>query len=174
MDVARIADNLQEQCSAFLLRAVLDKYKTEEAPSPQEAWRLDSARAAQFRAEQLLSSRADGGMDKAAFMHEWDMSLPRGVPADPKHVAALALERDGIDGAPGAFLAYYPASRLPDDPAQCFQALFAVRAHWKLVDMAPFIQHLLGPAVKQATLLRRFTRSARLSVDSEDRVLTAR
>ena len=45
---------------------------------------------------------------------------------------------------------------------------------WRLQDMDPYLEHLLGPNVRKADLLKRFTRSVKVSLTSEERVLVAR
>mmetsp|Transcript_22156 Transcript_22156/g.41557 ORF Transcript_22156/g.41557 Transcript_22156/m.41557 type:complete len:115 (-) Transcript_22156:224-568(-) len=108
-----------------------------------------------------------GRIPQVEFISAWRQRLPSGIEPNAKHLEGIILIDDN-------HAELFPARNLPSTPKDCFAVLFGKKQRWSLQDLAPYIEHLLGPGTLKADLLRKFTRSVRVSLDSEDRVLVAR
>ncbi len=141
-------------------------------------WRLDARRAACFSAERLLLARPGEPVLEADFMRDWRHALPPCAQPRPEHFAGRPWSvRSRCPASPSRAArssTYFSAKGLPAEPGACFARLFAFLDHWRLQDMDPYLEHLLGPNVRKADLLKRFMRLVDFSLNSEERVLVAR
>jgi len=151
-----------EVCLDAVLHAFSEKSDEDE---DNDKRKLKFEKVARFKAREILENESP--VNKEDFLREWSISMPKEVPTNPAFLRGLAIEIGGV-------LHYFPAERLSQHAADSFAALFNFRSHWRLHEIDPYIQHLLGPTTKKTDLFRKFTRSVRLSLHSEERVLTAR
>jgi len=151
-----------------LVRSILKKYGTRCAGL---IWELDSRKLSRAHAERMLLKHPNQEMVKSEFESSWRDGLPNGLQVEDRFLAGLVLEeiKAGI-----TFIIHFPANALPRDARSCFQVLFYTRKMWRLKDLEPFIDHLIEPSISKADLLRKYTRSSRVSLTSEERVLSAR
>mmetsp|Transcript_14076 Transcript_14076/g.24971 ORF Transcript_14076/g.24971 Transcript_14076/m.24971 type:complete len:138 (+) Transcript_14076:227-640(+) len=132
-------------------------------------WQLEPEKIGRFRAETILQRSPRQELQK--FMLNWQSSLPSGVKPDFVSLKGIAIE---INLEKHSVVQYLAANQLPINPKQCFMHLFSLKPHWRLPELEVYIQHLLGPGTNKASLLKKYTRSCRLSMTSEERVLTGR
>ena len=69
----------------------------------------------------------------------------------------------------------FPSENLPEsDPKQAFEAIFAIKKHWKVQEIEPYIERLVGPDQTKADLLKKFTRTCRSLDNPSEKVLCAK
>lgn len=175
IQVQTVMKQLAHRFGDLIILQVLNKYRAQGSPqltAETKEFALNKLKTARFCAEQILR-RANDAVAVNDFERSWELALPNNVPTDPRALAGVAISFEEGSGGRKVYR-YFPASRLSMDAKVCFAELFATRKQWKLVELEPYISHLIGPNTKKADLLRRFTRSVRVSLSSDERVLTAR
>lgn len=99
---------------------------------------IPPTQAHQIFRQGLASGRPQGGVwERAAFLLEWEASLPSTHRPDAAWLRGVALEEKagGEDR-----VRYLPADAMPLDPVERLRRLFDARKKWALEDMAPYLR----------------------------------
>ncbi len=79
--------------------------------------------------------------ERAAFLLEWEASLPSTHCPDPAWLSGVALEEKASAASGGEErLRYLPAEALPLEPVERLKRLFEARKRWSLEEMTPYVR----------------------------------
>ena len=163
-----IENELEEHFSEFVIRNVLSMYGKQQQNCSNN-WKLNLEKVALFVATKILENKVD--MLRDDFMREWRASLPKGVEANAKYLSGIAIT---IETDAKVYIKLFLANALPQNPKAAFRLIFQAKPAWMLPELEVYMKPLLGTNVKKADLLRKYTRSARVSMESDTRVFTRR
>lgn len=108
---------------------------TKHKPRPPKQPRTQ---AHQIFRQGIAGGRPQGGVwERAAFLLEWEASLPSTHRPDPAWLQGVCLE-EKVGGEDR--LRYLPAEAMPLEPVERVKRLFEARKRWGFEEMAPYLR----------------------------------
>lgn len=159
-----------------------DQVAKASTSSTSTATALTPAQAALLGHALALSKHENAGIRADMLLPAWTAAMPPGSVVETPSAAAAAaaggsdasatkfagsLDIDLLNGnivcelnsAGAVVVRYLPSAELAADAATRFKQLFTIKTKWKLSELEPFIQPLVGFGKTRDDLLLQFTRS---------------
>lgn len=146
LDVAKIARfkvRTVVHCVRVYASWAVDAWRRSRDPPYQPNPTTDHrAQAHQIFRQGLAGGRPQGAVwERAAFLLEWEASLPSTHRPDPSWLRGVALE-ETVGGEER--LRYMPAEAMPLDPVERVKRLFEARRRWAFEEVAPYLRCVGG------------------------------